>query len=446
MEQNLLSLHTENSFDKNKRTIFYIEMGILYAAIFVRNILAISFPILLLLVITSLIALDNRHDEILALCISCIPMSAAFQYKYLLFICIFVYILKYSKDIRITWRILPLLFMFLWELLHGFRYTFSLYEVLRSFSELVFCSFLITLNRKKTDYVMICRMLAITSVFMMSIVLINLLKANAFNFLLIFRGSYRFGIGNTAVRNFGVNYNANQLGFICNLSISGLLQLILSKKHNKADYLLIVVLILFGIITMSRTFLVCLALLFMMFVCMGNEKASVKFKRIFSVVLILVLIAFFVYLFMPDVFNSFVKRFFEEDISNGRIELFLFYNEHLLSDIRYLFFGVGIQNFTRSLANIYGYVNNVCHNGIQEILVCWGIPGLFMMASFLAAMIFNRKWDFKRRNLNYIPLILLMVDIQAGQFLRSGVALLALSFAYLSLQWNSKDSTEDTEK
>jgi hypothetical protein len=149
---------------------------------------------------------------------------------------------------------------------------------------------------------------------------------------------------------------------------------------------------------------------------------------------------------MPDVFNSFVKRFFEEDISNGRIELFLFYNEHLLSDIRYLFFGVGIQNFTRSLANIYGYVNNVCHNGIQEILVCWGIPGLFMMASFLAAMIFNRKWYFKRRKLNYIPLILLMVDIQAGQFLRSGIALLALSFAYLSLQWNSNDSTEDTEE
>ena len=443
MEQNLLLTHTEKSISKNKRTVFYIEMGILLAAIFARNILEIAIPVSLILVLGSLIALDNRRDEIIALCICCIPMSAAFQYKYLLFICILVYILKYPEDIRITWRILPLLLMIFWELMHGFRYAFSFYEVMRSFSELVFCSFLIMLDLKKPDHPMICRMLAITSVFMMSIVLINLLKANSFDFLMIFRGSYRFGIGNRAVRNFGVNYNANQLGFICNLSVSGLLQLILSKKQRKSDYVLIAVLILFGIMTMSRTFLVCLALLFVMFVCMGNEKTSVKIKRIVSAILALVLIALFAYLFMPTVFNSYAARFLEEDISNGRTELFRFYNEHLVSGIRYLFFGVGIQNFTRELADIYGHISNVCHNGIQEILVCWGVPGLFMMVSFLGAMIFNRRWYFKRRSFNYIPLILLVVDIQAGQFLRSGVALLALSFAYLSLQWNSNDSTED---
>ncbi|MBR4961233.1 MAG: hypothetical protein IKY52_10080 [Clostridia bacterium] len=446
MEENILPPHKEYTYTRNKRTIFYIEMGILCAAIFARNILEIPISVVLILAVASLIALDNRRNEIIALCICCIPMATAFQYKYLLLACILIYALKYYRDIRITWRIFPLLCMLIWEILHGFHYTFSLYEVFRIFSELIFCSFLITLDYKKTNYVMICRMLAIVSVFMVSVVLLNLLKANDFNFSLIFLGSYRLGIGNAAVKEFGVNYNANQLGFICNLSISGLLQLILTKNQRKTDYVLIVALCLFGIMTMSRTFLVCLAVLLVMFISFGEVRKSVKIKRIFLVGLVCALIALFAYILMPSVFTSFVARFFEEDVSNGRAELFRFYNEHLLSDVRYLFFGVGIQNFARELVNIYGTISNVCHNGIQEILVCWGIPGLFMMTVFLLSMIFDGKVNFKRRKFNYMPLVLIMVYIQAGQFVQNGTALLALSFAYLSLQWNSNDSAEGIEK
>ena len=56
MEQNLLLTHTEKSISKNKRTVFYIEMGILLAAIFARNLLEIAIPVSLILVLGSLIA------------------------------------------------------------------------------------------------------------------------------------------------------------------------------------------------------------------------------------------------------------------------------------------------------------------------------------------------------------------------------------------------------
>ncbi len=443
MEQNISLQIGDTSFLRSKRLRFYLEISLLYAIIFVRNILEISIPVGLILVYSFIIALGSRRDEIFALSICCIPLWAAFQYKYLLLFCILIYAMKYPKDIRISYRILPLLLMMAWELLHGGRYSFSYYEYLRDFSELIFCSFLLTMDHKKTDYPMISRLLAVSSVFVCSVVLINLLKANAFDFLLIFRGSYRFGVGNSAVQNFGLNYNANQLGFICNLSVSGLIQLILSRRQRKADYFLITALILFGVMTMSRTFLVCLALLFVLFVCFGNAGTSAKIKRIFAASLVLLLITLAGWLIMPTVFNSFAARFLEEDISNGRLELFLFYHEHLMSGFRPMFFGTGIQHYTRDLVNTYNYLSNVSHNGVQEIVLCWGIPGLLLMASLLCSMISHRKREFRRRNINYIPLILLMVDMQAGQFLRSGVAMLALSFVCLSLQYDFIDSTED---
>lgn len=443
MEQNISLQIGDTSLLRSKKIRFYFEIALLYILIFTRSILEISIPVSLILVFTALIALDNGRDEIIALCICCIPLGTAFQYKYLLLLCTLIYVMKYPKDIRISYRVLPLLLMMAWELLHGGRYSFSFYEFLRNFSELFFCSFLLTLDHRKTNYAMICRLLAVSSVFVCSIVLLNLLKANAFNFLLIFRGSYRLGVGNAAVENFGLNYNANQLGFICNLSVSGLLQLILSRKHRKADLLLGIVLILFGVMTMSRTFLVCLALLYVLFVCSGNDGTSAKIKRLFAVTLVLLLTALAGRLIMPTVFNSFSDRFLEEDISNGRLELFLFYQEHLMSGFRPMFFGTGIQHYTRDLVNTYNNLSNVAHNGVQEIVLCWGIPGLLLFVFLLCSMISQRKREFRRRNINYIPLLLLMVDIQAGQFLRSGTALLALSFAYLSLQYDFTDSIEE---
>ena len=143
MEQNISLQIGDTSLLRSKKIRFYFEIALLYILIFTRSILEISIPVSLILVFTALIALDNGRDEIIALCICCIPLGTAFQYKYLLLLCTLIYVMKYPKDIRISYRVLPLLLMMAWELLHGGRYSFSFYEFLRNFSELFFCSFLL---------------------------------------------------------------------------------------------------------------------------------------------------------------------------------------------------------------------------------------------------------------------------------------------------------------
>ena len=213
----------------------------------------------------------------------------------------------------------------------------------------------------------------------------------------------------------------------------------LAKRQKKLDYVLLALLTVFGVMTMSRTFLLCFAVILMTFVFSSNGSLRVKIRRATIVVLFIIVLLLVVYWFMPFILESFLARFQEDDISNGRIGLFQFYAEHILSSPKHLLFGVGMQEILPKLEAIYGTVANVPHNGIQEILVCWGLPGLLLFGTNVLTMVVETKKKCKHKWINFLPLILIFVDIQFGQLIRSGVMLLALSFATVSLCWRSEE-------
>ena len=413
--------------------LFSLGMVLMIASIFARNILHLSIPVAVILAIGACVALVSTRNEMIVLAVCCIPMSSAFQYKYLIFICIVVYAVKYGKDIKISASLVPLILMMVWELLHGLFFPFSLVEYFRGFSELIFCTFLMMVAPSKINYKMVSRWLAISSICMMSIVLLNLLDKTGYNFTAIFEGAYRFGVGNVDAENFGVNYNANGLGLIANLSIAGLLQLIASKKHHLIDYLMVMILTVFGVMTMSRAFLVCFVLIFVMFALSGVSTLSAKIKRICLIAVRLTMLWLFVYTLMPTVYATFVARFHVDDISNGRNDLFIFYAQHILSGPLYILFGVGRQNYGEIVNKIHQTSWDVCHNGAQELVVCWGLLGLVLFVWFVVRMIYSRPQGMKCSIVNFIPLVLILVSVQAGQLITSGFALLSLCFAYISL-------------
>ena len=116
------------------------------------------------------------------------------------------------------------------------------------------------------------------------------------------------------------------------------------------------------------------------------------------------------------------------------MELFQFYTEHIFSELKYLFFGIGFQDYLSTLESVYGFVLNVPHNGIQELVLVWGIPGLFLFAGFIGTIFyFSRSQEHPRRMINLFPFFLMLIQIQAGQLISSGIMLLSLSFIYLSL-------------
>ena len=420
-----------------KGMTFYLKMGLFLTLIFVKNVFDVPIPVSLFLVLGGAIALTGTREDIIILGVCCLPLSTAFQYKYLLLLCIVIYYFKYPKDIKLGKGMLPLILIMLWELAHALLYNFSMVEYLRSFSELIFCTFLMMSSYRKVNAEHLYRMFAICTITMAAIVLLKQLQLTDYDFELVFRYGYRLGISEEGAENFGINFNANGLGYICNLGIAGLLHLSILKKQRNTDYIMIFALLFIGAMTMSKAFLACLATLFFMFTWARENNVVGRAKTIIITAALIAFAFYIIQLFAPVVLEHFMERFKGGDISNGRIDLFRYYNQHIFSTAEYTFFGIGVQDMGNRLKDIYGitkYGGNVLHNGIQEIVVAWGLPGLAMFVYFLYEMIRSAKQkQIKMTFSNYIPLLLALLNAQFGQLVTSGIALLGFSFIFMSM-------------
>lgn len=423
---------------KSNRLGFFAGIAFMWLLLFARNVLNIGIPVFALLAVGAVIAMLGDRDEIIALAVCCIPMSNSFQYKYLVLLCIVIYLIKFSSDIRINTAILPLLFMMIWELLHGIGYSFSFYEYLRGFSELIFVTFLMLLKPRKIDFPFIVRILAWVSVGMMLIVLVNLLIESNFDFEAIFNGYYRFGRVDNGAEDFGGDYNPNGLGMICNLSIACIMILSLFGKARLSDYIVLGTLAVFGIMTMSRSFIICLAFLIILYIFSTKESVIKKVRTILIICLIAALLLFIVQATMPYVIDNFLGRFENDDVLNGRDELFSFYTEHIFSSPEYFLFGIGKQDFAIKIHTIYNNDINVSHNGIQELVVCWGAIGLILFIWFLVKMV-NNSFNSKKTLACFMPLFLILLKVQSGQLITTGSTLLSFAIALIALQCGAEE-------
>lgn len=429
---------SKNNTNKN-RMFFIVSIAVFLLLIMARNVLGVRVPALLYLIYIAGIAIFCDRTELGALCVTFIPFYSSFQYKYAILLCIIIYAIKYGKDIKFNFSLIILVIMIIWELLHGFKYYINFFETLRGFSELLLFVFFLNISYKDFDFKFICRVFVWTSIGIMTLLLLQLLIKINFDFEKLFTGSaaYRFGNLEDSAEQYGGTFNPNGLGFICNLALTGILQLIYFKQNNIFDFFSIAILVFFGVLTLSRTFLICLVFIITLYVFSGKISIKKRMKRLFLLVIIITLFTALVITLVPTVLEGFKKRFNEEDISNGRMSLFLFYGKHILSSFEYFFFGIGMQNIIGKLSSVYPSIYLVPHNGIIESIVVWGLPGLIFLFFILFAPIYFSNKKFKLINL--MPIILIFIDMQAGQFLRSGQMILAMLYSYFYIIYYSKE-------
>ncbi len=447
---NTQTVSLESNIEKVRKSLFPFELAGLILLIFAKNIIGLPIPASLLLAVTALIAIVGNREEIVIMGICCIPFYVAFQYKYTLLFCMIIYTFKYPKDIKMNQYAIPLLIMMVWEFLHALKYEFALNEYFRNFSEMIFVTFLMMNTYKKFDYGRICRYLAICVISMIVMVLWGQLQ-DASGLQEIFSGGYRLGnVEEEMQTQYGIRYNANALGYMCLLPVMGFAQLIVAKQQRPVDYVLTAVLLVFGILTLSRTYVLCVLLLALLFIWAWQPNVVSRIKNLVVVALILTTIFLVVQNMMPYVFESFFERLQEKDFSNGRMDLMAFFNEHIFSSLEFIYFGVGLQDMKDRIQELLGFtvtVWNTTHNGIQEIILCWGFPGLVMFGAFLWSMISSAKTVCGKFSLvSFIPLIVTFFKVQAGQLISSSTTLLALAFIYIGLCQNFKGEQHDNNQ
>ncbi len=415
----------ESVQDKPKRHIlFWIMMAGFMGLIYVRNIMEIEYPIVVLLLYAGAMALLCDHDEIIALAVTFVPLSAAFQYRYALLVLMVVYAIKHMRDIlKINLSAyIPLLLMMVWELMHGITGEFSFTSYLQGFTELIFCSFVLSLPNKKFDYSLISRVLAVCVAFACTVLLLKLLPEVNYNFEKIFEGgNYRFGINDENAESYVMNYNANALGFMCNMAIAGLLIRMMSRRVNIIDAALIGVLVFYGALTLSRSFVLCFALVIVLSMFASGIKLGKIVRNVVLFSLAVAMMLLVLQLTVPYILNNILERFMEDDVTGGRAKLMVWYNEYIFSDLEHLLFGTGLQNILGKV-NLGAHVKieAVPHNAVQELVVVWGLPGIVLFGVFVIYMIINAKKQNGVKLVNFIPMIVWFVMGMSGQWITSG--------------------------
>lgn len=409
---------------------------VIFILLFLRYILDINIPVVVFLFFSAYIGLTGSTDDIIKYCLCCIPLSPTFQYRYGLLICSVVYFFRSGKRLYLSKTVFVVFLIAFFELFHvGFDD--SLVEYVRSIAELLCLSVIILTTRRIVNYKSIVQLFAFSVVCSCVLMLVLQINKQGVTFLNLFRpnSSYRFGESNTDFLNYSFSFNPNALGFIINLAISGMVLLFTKQKAGILDLFTFIALVFFGIATMSRTFLVCFVLQIMLFILLGNKLSFKKIMCIFAILLVCIILICVVFTLMPALFENLFSRFNDEDLSNGRIALFHFYSSYIFSSWKTVLWGTGLQNYSQKVASaIEKYNINSCHNGIQEACVIWGLVcGLFSLLIFPSLLDDSRRVCSHKNKVQYIPFIVMLVNVNLGQFYSSGIALMALIYIYFFL-------------
>ena len=431
----------------SRRWLFWGLFSIFALFLILRYMLMIYFSSLIFVAILAMIAFVGDRDEILATCVCCIPLSMTFQYYYVIAICMVMYLCKYGKDIRLNFSFVPILLIIIWELGHCFSDNTSPKEWIVMMIPYMLLVWLFSArNIQSVDYNLIVRSFSAMVLCLCVVLLGRLFILSDYNINTAFLNMQRLGLNEENVNELVIN--PNSLGIWCVLAASGLNQLRMNrvKRDKKAgDVILMVMILVLGALTISRTYLACLIIMFayIFMISKGIKKKAVYLGG-FAVISIVGLVL--LYILFPAVLEFFGYRLQLDDITGGRGALFAQYNDYLLSSPRALLWGTGSLRMKEKVVFQDAIASNVPHNGIQEILVAWGIPVLILFIALVFAFIrSSRRENPKQMAINYLPLLIIFVKIQVGQLVTSPYTLLAMAFAYISLCQNFSTCTGQSQ-
>ena len=424
--------------EKKSHKRFGWLLGLLIFLIMVRYALQIDIPRVVFLGIIGMIALLGDRDEIVAMCICCIPMHESIDFFYSIVICAAVYVLKFFRSLRIGTSVPLVLLIIGWELLHCFRTSFNVVTFLSGVIPFIILAILMASDAEKLDYPFIVRAFAWATLGITIVLLVKVLYFADFNIPNAIAGLQRLGMDQHSniedVEVEGGQVNPNTLGIITVLASTGLMQLRSMKAGKKSDMILMCAMLIFAALGTSRTYLACLALMILLLIF--SEKGGVKKKLQLLVVLCIDIAAAMVLFSMlfPDSYQYFIRRFLVADITTGRDNLMVLYHRFIMDNPKVMFFGIGLQDYGNRLMNGFRVAGNIPHNSVQEMIVAWGIPGLLLFTAMLFSMFRSSYYRNKKQSLlNWIPLIIILFKGMAGQMITSAYTMLAFSFAYLSL-------------
>ncbi|SFT25341.1 hypothetical protein [Paenibacillus sp. BC26] len=204
----------------------------------------------------------------------------------------------------------------------------------------------------------------------------------------------------------GIQSNPNFFTMDISIAIAGWFGLITSGRIKSMDYIVVIILSVFGFMSISKSFLVMyVILLLFLLITLGKQKILGVIKG----VLIIGVIFIGIYLFIDkSYFSAFLSRLSNDSnnlsfssVTTGRYDLWTDYVKYIFSNAKVLLFGEGI--------GAGDYNQRAAHNYFIETLYYLGVMGALLYL-WCVKMVFPRRDILVRRSLvNYLPLLILLI-------------------------------------
>lgn len=275
-----------------------------------------------------------------------------------------------------------------------------------------------------------------------------ILSAQKYGLLNLMTGSgayTRLGLTGTTAEDMQTSYNANQLGIMSALVIAIFLVMVNQKQSPKfitfpvIGYALVIILL-----TRSRTaLLLCVGIAMVFYwVIIIQHKQIFRGLTLFIALLLVLLLVISLF---PGIVDATLNRFIDQDdITNGRSDLLQFYIKEWVSNPWCIIFGYGIGSYRDAIP----HATISPHNSISDVLICWGLTGIILIAGILWLCYRRNRRYLPRRLLllAYLPAIVSLVSTLGGQYLTTGFPHMRTCFLLLAAKGYADTYQKGTSK
>jgi len=418
-----------------------IAQSVIFALLLINAFRANTVPGVVILGAAMVIPFFLKPTEITAYIVGFSMMGTGIQVAYIALTCIISLLIK-SKMKNIT---LISIFVFtIYELLHIITSpSDNLTEFLRYIIIYFLLFYIMFIDYEKQDKIRVVDSYIYGTIFSILHIFVETLLIFDGNLLKYVDGTFRFGYAEQLETDLTMAADPNLVGQSCSFVIVFCIALIMLGYKNKKYYLSMVIALLAGTLTISKTFLLSIVLIFVLMILFVGSWNSVKMMKRRVLLLIIVLLGCFVVLKVnPSYLDNIFSRVDTTDITTGRTANASIYLEYLMNKGENLLFGVGMQNVGEKI----GFSGSP-HAAIIEGVVCWGLIGVLLMLALIIASVKHNTAYVKSKMLNYIPLIIFSVLIQTTQLFRLRDRVIALIVVIVLTGISQKgDETNECQK
>lgn len=422
--------------------IFFMLCCSTIALLLIRDVGNVNIPKEVFIALAAVVFAISDLDHMAIFTCFLIPFLDGLPGSYMFGVGLLILIVKYWNQLEVSKYILVLFIIFTVELLSFYYGDFKLIDYVRLIAPLLLISLFIFSIEDKVNYEKMLIYLLFAAVGAELSVILQTISVDGLNNLV----SSGLRLGNTekllSEEGMRVSFNPNSLGRLCAMSISFLLIMLYRRTPNKLVVTsLLIFQIVVGSMSLSRNFLITLIMIVVIYVLSSGNSFKRNFLSLGQLALITGAVYTAIKYYFPGLFASYLARFAVADISAGRIEITIAYFNVWFQHPEWLFLGVGIQNYSQK----YG-IPISSHNATQEVLVTWGVVGVVLVAVYFYG-IYAHGWrgvPKNNRNIIYLlPLIVLLVGSQSGQFFSTGKLPLYLLPAYAAMRLAANHTSED---